>query len=103
MTRALILGATALTLSAGVASAQAVYVTPARPYVTPPRVVVVPPTIYAGEPVISDYYGAPPAVAPPVYDYAPGSTTSSVDAPGPTTKWVTPPPNSNITDRRKHR
>jgi len=57
MTKALILGATALTLSAGVASAQAVYVAPpgygyvTRPYVAPPGVYVVPSTL----PVVSGY------------------------------------------------
>jgi hypothetical protein len=72
--KALVLGATALALSAGIASAQA----------------VVPPT----PPVVSNYDAAPLAVTPPLYDYAPVPTTKSVTAtkaPGPTTKWVTAP------------
>jgi hypothetical protein len=88
MTRALILGATALTLSAAVASAQAGYVTDGAgnatllggPYtVGPPVVYVVPP---------------PPALTPPLYDYAPVPTMKSVTAPQapvPTAKWVTAP------------
>jgi hypothetical protein len=86
MTRALILGATALTLSAAVGSAQAGYVTDGAgnvallggPYTVGPSVVYVP--------------------TPPLYDYAPVPMTKSVTAPqasGPTTKWVTPPSNSN--------
>jgi hypothetical protein len=77
MTRALILGATALALSAGAASAQAIYVTPgygyaAPAYVAPAPVYVAPPAVYAAPP----YYGPPAvAVAPPVYDYAPGYST----------------------------
>src|SRR5438067_731203 len=67
MTRALILGATALALSAGAASAQAIYVTPgygyaAPAYVAPAPVYVAPPAVYAAPP----YYGPPAvAVAPP--------------------------------------
>ena len=106
MTRALILGATALTLSAAVASAQAGYVTTGSndvaliggpPYVGPPVVYVVPPTpVYEAPPVASGY-GAPATEARPVYDYAPGSTAKSVtvpQAPVPTMKWVTAPSNS---------
>lgn len=86
MTRALILGATALALSAGAASAQAVYVTPsygyaAPAYVAPAPVYVAPPPVYAAPPVVSHYYAAPVTVAPPVYDYAPGYTTV-ITAPG---------------------
>jgi hypothetical protein len=92
MTRALILGATALTLSAGVASAQVAFVSPGR----------------YGDTDIEDYgnpnetmaqrVGLAPTlrrlVTPPLYDYAPVPTTKSVTAPkapGPTTKWVTAP------------
>ena len=93
MTRALILGATALMLWADVASAQAVYVNPG-----PPGVYLVPPTL----PVVSGYDAAPTDVAPPLYDYAPVPTTESVTAPKadsvtapkapvPTMKWVTAP------------
>jgi len=72
MTRALILGATALTLSAGVASAQAV----SPPDVTPP---------------LYDYAPVPTTKSAP---QAPSPTTKSVTAPqatGPTEKWVTAP------------
>jgi hypothetical protein len=92
MTRALILGATALTLSAGVASAQVAFVSPG----------------HYGDTDIEDYnnpnetmaqrVGLAPTlrrlVTPPLYDYAPVPTTKSVTAPqaqGPTTKWVTAP------------
>jgi hypothetical protein len=92
MTRALILGATALTLSAGVAAAQVAFVSPGR----------------YGDTDIEDYnnpnetmaqrVGLAPTlrrlVTPPLYDYAPVPTTKSVTAPkapGPTTKWVTAP------------
>jgi hypothetical protein len=105
MTRALILGATALTLSAGVASAQIAFVSPGR----------------YGDTGIEDYnnpnetmaqrVGLAPTfrrlVTPPLYDYAPVPTTKSVtapqapspttksvtapQAPSPTTKWVTAP------------
>ena len=92
MTRALILGATALTLSAGVAAAQVAFVSPGR----------------YGDTDIEDYnnpnetmaqrVGLVPTlrrlVTPPHYDYAPVPTTKSVTAPkapGPTTKWVTAP------------
>jgi hypothetical protein len=91
MTRALILGATALTLSAGVASAQVAFVSPGR----------------YGDTDIEDYnnpnetmaqrVGLAPTLrrlAPPLYDYSPGPTTKWVTAPkapGPTAKWVTAP------------
>src|SRR5438045_8291225 len=79
ITRALILGATALTLSAGVASAQVAFVTPGR----------------YGDTDIEDYnnpnetmaqrVGLVPTlrrlVTPPHYDYAPVPTTKSVTAP----------------------
>ena len=83
MTKALILGATALTLSAGVASAQAVYVTPpgygyvARPYVAPPGVYVVPPTL----PVVSGYgVPPPPDVTPPRQRFCGGADAISTRA-----------------------
>jgi hypothetical protein len=89
MTRALILGATALTLSAGLASAQVAFVSPGR----------------YGDTDIEDYnnpnetmaqrVGLAPIlrrlVTPPL---ATGPTTKWVTAPkapGPTTKWVTAP------------
>jgi hypothetical protein len=89
MTGALILGATALTLSAGVASAQVAY----GP---------------GGDTGIEDYnnpnetmaqrVGLAPTlrrlVTPPLYDYAAVPTTKWVTAPQapvPTTKWVTAP------------
>jgi hypothetical protein len=81
MTRALILGVTALAVSAGAASAQAVYVTPgygyAPAYVAPAPVYVAPAPVYAAPTVVSPYYAAPTTVtvAPPVYDYAPGYST----------------------------
>ena len=91
MAGALILGATALTLSAGVASAQVAYVSPG-----------------CGDTGIEDYnnpnetmaqrVGLAPTlrrlVTPPLYDYAPVPTTKWVTAPQapvPTTKWVTAP------------
>ena len=90
MTRALILGATALTLSAGVASAQVAFVSPGR----------------YGDTDIEDYnnpnetmaqrVGLAPTlrrlVTPPLYGYAPVPTTKSApQATGPTAKWVTAP------------
>lgn len=89
MTRALILGATALALSAGAASAQAVYVTPgygyaAPAYVAPAPAYVAPAPVYTAPPVVSGYYAAPPIVASaPVYDYAPGyAATTVITGPG---------------------
>jgi hypothetical protein len=89
MTRSLVLGLTAVALSAGVASAQAVYVTPgysygAPAYVAPAPAYVAPAPVYAAPPVVSGYYAAPPVVAsPPAYDYAPGyATTTVITEPG---------------------
>jgi hypothetical protein len=88
MTRALILGTTAVALSVGAASAQAVYVTPGYGYVAPAYVAPAPtmaPVYVAPGPVhaaiVSGYYAAPPVVASsPVYDYAPGYTTTTIIA-----------------------
>jgi hypothetical protein len=84
MTRALILGVTALTLSAAVASVQAGYVTDGAGN----------PTLLGGPYVVDVVPPPPPAVTPPLYDYAPVPTTKSVtapEAPVPTMKWVTAP------------
>src|SRR5690242_9998060 len=105
MTRALVLGATALTLSAGVASAQVAYVSPGC-------------AIRYGDTGIEDYdnpnetmaqrVGLAPTlrrlVTPPLYDYAPVPTTKSVtapQAPSPTTKWVTAPQSRPSKSSRK--
>jgi hypothetical protein len=101
-TRALILGVTALTLSAGVASAQVAFVSPDR----------------YGDTGIEDYnnpnetmaqrVGLAPTfrrlVMPPLYHYAPVPTTKSVTAPqaqGPTMKWVTAPQPGRSKSSRK--
>jgi hypothetical protein len=90
MAGALILGATALTLSAGVASAQVAYVSPGwdtgiedynNPNETMAQRVGLAPTLRR-------------LVTPPLYDYAAVPTTKWVTAPQapvPTTKWVTAP------------
>jgi hypothetical protein len=100
MTRALILGATALTLSAGLASAQVAFVSPGR----------------YGDTDIEDYnnpnetmaqrVGLAPTfhrlVTPPLY--APVPTTKSVTAPqahGPTMKWVMAPQPGRSKSSRK--
>jgi hypothetical protein len=93
MTRPFILATAALALSAGAASAQAIYVTPGYGYAAPAYVApapvyaapvyAAPAPVYAAPPVVSGYYGAPGvAVAPPVYDYAPGYTTTIITGPG---------------------
>ena len=76
-----LIAVTALTFSAGVASAQAVYVEPgyvAPTYVAPAPVYVAPAPVYtAPAPVVVPrriVRPAVPAVAP-VYDYAPGAVT----------------------------
>src|SRR6266513_848733 len=95
MSKSLVLGATALVLSAATASAQ-VYVTPgygygyatlaadlaapaygyaAPAYVAPTPVYAAPayaaPQVYAAPPVTTGYYSAP-VVSLPIYAYAPG-------------------------------
>jgi hypothetical protein len=67
MTRALILGATELAISAGYDPA----------YVAPAPVYVAPAPVYAAPTVVSPYYAARTTVTvgPPVYDYAPGYST----------------------------
>ena len=84
MTGALILGATALTLSAGVASAQG-WDTGIEDYNNPNE-------------TMAQRVGLAPTlrrlVTSPLYDYAPVPTTKWVTAPQapvPTTKWVTAP------------
>jgi hypothetical protein len=100
MTRALILGAIALTLSAGVASAQLAWVSPGcdtgiedynNPNETMAQRVGLAPTLRR-------------LVTPPLYDYAPVPTTKSVTAPqaqGPTTKWVMAPQPGRSKSSRK--
>jgi|GEM_PF-6490952 hypothetical protein len=89
MTKPLILAAAALTLSAGAASAQTVYVAPAYPapvYVAPAPVYVAPAPAYVAPPpaVVPGYVAPGPAVtvaAPDYYDYAPVAGTIAVTAP----------------------
>ncbi len=83
----LVLGTTALALSAGVASAQTVYVAPAYvapAYVTPAPVYVAPAPVYvAPPPVVHHYYAAPRTavtVAAPIYDYAPAYSETIIDS-----------------------
>jgi hypothetical protein len=91
MMRALVLGAAALALSAGAASAQAVYPSPLYDYAGPAALAPVPATPHAYGPLIftpqlyvsTPAFPAPPAepgyytaqsvvVSQPLYDYAPG-------------------------------
>ena len=69
MMRSLILGASALALSGGAASAQAVYV---APYGVPAYVAPAPPVIVAPAPGFVTPYMAPQVAAPPYYP-APGA------------------------------
>ena len=77
MSKALVLGAAALALSAGTASAQGYgYAAPA--YAAPAQagttIIIVTPgsaPAYAAPPVASGYYGAG-VVSQPIYNYAPG-------------------------------
>jgi hypothetical protein len=86
MTRTLLLGATTLMLSAGAASAQAVYVAPGYDYAAPAYVAPAPAApIYAAPPVVYRYYGVPRttvAIPAPVYDYAPGYFETVTTEPG---------------------
>ena len=83
--KAILIAATALTFSAGVASAQAIYVDPgyvAPAYVAPAPVYVAPAPVYTAPAVVVPRRVVRPAVTAvaPVYDYAPGAVT--VVAPG---------------------
>lgn len=76
MIRSLFVGAGLLTLTAGAASAQTVYVAPgyAVPAYSAPAYVA-PAPAYVGPPVVVRHYYAPRAavtVTPGLYDYAPG-------------------------------
>lgn len=86
MIRAFIFGTAALTLSTGVASAQAVYVTPGYPapayvapaYVAPAPVYVAPAPVYRAPAIVSGYAAPPVVASSPVYDYALGYTTTTI-------------------------
>jgi hypothetical protein len=64
MMRSLVFGASALALSGGAASAQAVYV---APYGAPAYVAPVPPVVFAPAPVYVAPYVAPQVAVPPYY------------------------------------
>jgi hypothetical protein len=79
--KAVLIAATALTFSAGVASAQAVYVAPgyapayvAPTYVAPAPVYVAPAPVYTA-PAATVVVPRRVVRAAPVYDYAPGPVT----------------------------
>lgn len=89
--KAVLIAATALTFSAGVASAQGIYVAPgyvapgyvapayAPAYVAPAPVYVTPAPVYTA-PAARVVVRPPVTAVAPVYDYAPGAVT--VVAPG---------------------
>ena len=81
MTRALVLGVIALALSAGAALAQAPAWQVYPSYGYAPYGYGYVPTAplygYAAPPVVSGYAAPPVVASPPVYDYAPGYTTTT--------------------------
>jgi hypothetical protein len=78
MIRALMLGASALVVTAGAASAQTVYVPGyVTPGYAPSAMIAAPPLIAPPAPLYTvpgsaGYYAAPVTVAPPAYGYGPG-------------------------------